>query len=471
MSSISAGRLYREIAFGETLFQQIAQWARCRSMGHAYDRPPMKLDSSSLPAAPVGDAIPRKSAFWLTIYLGTLAALGPLAIDMYLPAFPRIAQSFGVQVPDIQVTLASYFVGLALGQLVYGPMADRLGRKTPLYFGLALFALASAGCAMGWNVASLAGLRLIQALGGCAEMVISRAIVRDLFDDRQAAKVFSSLVLVMGLAPILAPLVGGFLAGHFGWRAIFWLHAIAGAAALSSTALFFRESLARERRIRQSPRAIASTYLFLLRNREFMLQAMTVSIGTAGLFAYVGGSPYVFEKIFNISEAHFGFYFGPIACGIIGMSQVNGFLAGRFDIRIILRTALSIGALSGIVLLIDGLTGVGTFWGIYLPLWMFIATMGFVFPNTTVLAMSPHGGIAGNASAILGFLQFGVSAIGGLVVSALQDAQSKPTAIPMAGSIALCSVAALILNLLTHPAATRPDPAGEAEGSLISAEY
>lgn len=439
--------------------------------GSAYDRPPMELDSSLLSVAAVPSEIPRTRVFWLTIYLGTLAALGPLAIDMYLPAFPRIAGAFGVQVPDIQRTLASYFVGLALGQLVYGPMADRLGRKTPLYFGLTLFALASAGCAMGWSVASLAGLRLVQALGGCAEMVISRAIVRDLFDDRQAAKVFSSLVLVMGLAPILAPLVGGFLAGHFGWRAIFWLHAVAGTAALSSTALFFHESLPPQRRIRQSPRAIVSTYLFLLRDREFMLHAMTVSIGTAGLFAYVGGSPYVFERIFNISEARFGLYFGPIACGIIGMSQVNGFLAGRFDIRIILRTALSVGALSGIVLLVDALTGAGGFWVIYLPLWTFIATMGFVFPNTTVLAMSPHGRIAGNASAVLGFLQFGVSAIGGLVVSALQDAQSKPTALPMAGSIALCAVLALVLNLLTHPAATPADPAGEAEGSLISAEY
>jgi DHA1 family bicyclomycin/chloramphenicol resistance-like MFS transporter len=432
----------------------------------------MDVDSPSLSvAAPVRNALPRRSVFWLTIYLGTLAALGPLAIDMYLPAFPRIAEAFGVQVPDIQRTLASYFVGLALGQLVYGPMADRLGRKTPLYFGLTLFVLASAGCAMGWSVASLAGLRLVQALGGCAEMVISRAIVRDLFDDRQAARVFSSLVLVMGLAPILAPLIGGFVAGHFGWRAIFWLHAVAGTAALTSTALFFRESLPRQRRIRQSSKAIASTYVYLLRHREFMLQALTVSIGTAGLFAYVGGSPYVFEKIFRISEARFGFYFGPIACGIIGMSQVNGFLAGRVDIRIILRSALCIGAASGIALLIDAMTGAGGFWGIYLPLWAFIATMGFVFPNTIVLAMSPHGRIAGNASAVLGFLQFGVSAIGGLVVSALQDAQSKPTALPMAGAIALCAVLALGLNLLTHPAPTPPDASGEAEGSLIAAEY
>lgn len=433
----------------------------------------MDVDSllASSPPLPADAPPARVGVFWLTIYLGTLAALGPLAIDMYLPAFPRIAEAFRVQVSDIQRTLATYFIGLAFGQLIYGPLADRLGRKTPLFIGLTLFVLASAGCALAWSVASLAAVRFVQALGGCAEMVISRAIVRDRFDDKRAAKVFSSLMLVMGLAPILAPLVGGFLAGHLSWRAIFWLHALAGMAALVSTLAFFRESLPPERRIRHSSAEILSTGLHLLRHREFMLHAMTVSIGTAGLFAYVGGSPYVFEKIFHISEARFGFFFGPIACGIIGMSQVNGLLAGRFDIRTILRAALCVNAAAGSILLIDALTGIGGFWGIYLPLWVFIASMGFVFPNTTVLAMSPHARIAGNASAALGFLQFGISAIGGLIVSALQNAQTTATAVPMAATIALCSAAALGLNLLTHPASTTPCASDEAEGSLIAAEH
>jgi DHA1 family bicyclomycin/chloramphenicol resistance-like MFS transporter len=426
---------------------------------------------SSFPVSPVRAAVSRSHAFWLTIYLGTLAALGPLAIDMYLPAFPRIAEAMHAQVPDIQRTLASYFVGLALGQLFYGPLADRLGRKPALYLGLTLFAFASMGCALARSIGSLAILRFIQALGGCAEMVMSRAIVRDLFDDKQSAKVFSSLVLVMGLAPILAPLIGGFLASHFGWSAIFWLHTFAGFAGLLSTILFFRESLPPQRRIRHSAGQIVGTYFQLLRHREFMLQAMTVSIGTAGLFAYVGGSPYVFEKIFHITESRFGFYFGPIAFGIISMSQVNGYLAGRFDIRVILRAALFIDAVAGIVLLIDALSGAGGFWGIYLPLWIFIASMGFIFPNTTVLAMSPHGRIAGNASAVLGFLQFGISAIGGLIVSAWQSAQAIPTAIPMAATIAICGAVALCINLFTHSAPTKPDPSDEAEGSVLAAEH
>jgi DHA1 family bicyclomycin/chloramphenicol resistance-like MFS transporter len=416
-------------------------------------------------------ALPRRAVLWLTVYLGTLAALGPLAIDMYLPAFPRIAGDFGAQIPDVQRTLASYFIGLAVGQLIYGPLADRFGRKPPLYFGLSLFAVASAGCALAWDIPSLTGLRVLQALGGCAEMVVARAIVRDLFDEKQSAKVFSSLMLVMGLAPILAPLAGGFLAGHVGWRAIFWVLTLAGLATLCSTALFYRESLPPDRRIRQSPGDVLRTYSYLLRHREFMLHALTVSVGTAGLFAYVGGSPYVFQKIFHISEARFGLYFGPIACGIIGMSQVNGLLAGRFDIRRILRAALLVNAAAGLALLASALTGAGGFWGIYLPLWFVIASMGFVFPNTTVLAMSPHGRIAGNASAVLGFLQFGISAIGGEIVAHLQNAQLTPTPVPMAATIALCSATAFAINRLTHPALTTPNPSDEAEASILAAEH
>jgi DHA1 family bicyclomycin/chloramphenicol resistance-like MFS transporter len=430
------------------------------------------MDADVSPSPPdSGRAISaHRSVFWLTIYLGTLAALGPLAIDMYLPAFPRIAENFGVGIPEIQRTLASYFIGLAIGQLIYGPLADRYGRKPPLYFGLGLFTLASFGCAMAWSSPSLAGIRFVQALGGCAEMVMARAIVRDLFEDKEAAKVFSSLVLVMGLAPILAPLAGGFLAGHLGWRAIFWALAIAGALTFTSTALFFRESLPAERRIRQSAGQILRTYAHLLRHREFMLHALTVSAGTAGLFAYVGGSPYVFERIFHISEARFGLYFGPIACGIIGMSQVNGYLAGKVDIRVLLRFALVVNAIAGITLLVNSRSGFGGFWGIYFPLWFVIATMGFVFPNTTVLAMSEQGHIAGNASAVLGFMQFGVSALGGLIVSALQNAQLIPTSVPMAGTIAVCSITALSMNLLTHPRCAKADPCDEAEASLLTAD-
>jgi DHA1 family bicyclomycin/chloramphenicol resistance-like MFS transporter len=412
----------------------------------------------------------RGAVVWLTIYLGTLAALGPLAIDMYLPAFPRIAGSFGVAVSDVQRTLAAYFAGLAIGQLIYGPLADRYGRKRPLYFGLALFALAGVGCALAWDVPSLRAVRFVQALGGCAEMVIARAVVRDLFDDRQAARVFSSLVLVMGLAPILAPLLGGWLAGHVGWRAIFWVLAGAGVLTLMSTSLFFTESLPVERRVRHSLAETARTYWFLLRDKQFMLHSLTIGVGLAGLFAYVGGSPYVFEKVFGIDEGHFGFYFGPVAAGIIGMSQVNGLLAGRVDIRRLLRTGLGAGAVAGVALLVDALTGFGGFWGIYAPLWVVVASFGLVFPNTTVLAMSPHGRIAGAASAVLGCVQFGVSAVGGEIVSRIQNAQARPTPVPMAATIAACVGAALAINLMTRSPRTAASASDEAEGEMVAAE-
>jgi len=199
-------------------------------------------------------------------------------------------------------------------------------------------------------------------------------------------------------------------------------------------------------------------------------QSLTIGLTHPNLFAYVGGSPYVFQKVFGVSESRFGLYFGSIACGIIGMSQVNGFLAGRFDIRRLLRIALCAQAVAGVTLLIDALTGFGGIWGVYVPVWFVIASMGFVFPNTTVLAMSPHGRIAGNASAVLGFLQFGVSALGGELVAHIQSAQATPTPVPMGATIAVCSTVALGFNLLTHPAMSRADPCDECEGSVIAAE-
>ncbi len=383
---------------------------------------------------------PRGWAFvGLTLYLGTMAALGPLAIDMYLPSFPRIAADFGVEAAGIQRTLSAYFIGLALGQLVYGPLADRVGRKWPLYFGLGLFVLASAGCAMARSVRSLEALRFVEALGGCAEMVIARAIVRDLFDPRRSAKVFASLMLVMGLAPILAPLMGGWIAVNLGWRAVFWVLSGAGLAALASTALFFRESLPHHRRQRHTIVGTLQVYAGLLRHREFMAYTLAASFSLAGLFAYVGGSPYVFLHVFGIPEQRFGLYFGVNAFGLISCSQLNGRLVDHFEMRRILTAAMGFNALAGIVLLVDGWLGIGGQWGVLVPLFFFVASLGLIFPNAGALAMAPHGRIAGNASAVLGSIQFGISAIGGFIVSAIQNG----TTVPMAGTIAVCACVGL----------------------------
>jgi DHA1 family bicyclomycin/chloramphenicol resistance-like MFS transporter len=244
--------------------------------------------------------------FWLIFLLGALAALGPFSIDTYLPAFPAIAQSFHTTVGDVEATLAIYFVGLSLGQLFYGPFADSYGRKPPLYFGLVLFIASAIGCVYSTSIAMLTVLRFFQAVGGCASMLIARTVVRDYFPPREAARIFSFLMLVIGVSPVVAPIVGGFLVVHVSWRATFWVVIALGVACLLSVALFLKETLPPERRHPIHFSGVLSLYGGLLRDRAFLVHALSGSLAMAGLFAYLEGSPLVFIELNHISAGRFG---------------------------------------------------------------------------------------------------------------------------------------------------------------------
>jgi MFS transporter, DHA1 family, multidrug resistance protein len=398
------------------------------------------LDSpiAVLPADDARVPLTRGFVFALTILLGAFAGLGPLAIDMYLPSFPAIAREFGATIPQVERTLTAYLFGLALGQLFYGPAADRYGRKRPLYVGLTLFVFASAGCAFATSVRSLLVLRTLQAIGGCAEMVIARAIVRDLFDDRTAVRVFSSLILVMGIAPILAPLLGGWIVGHLGWRAVFGVLVGAGTLCFLGALFLLPESLPPQRRQRHSIAATLHLYRRLFSHRIFIVHTLTIGLACAALFAYVGGSPGLFIETYHIPAQKFGLFFGANAFCLISMSQVNSYLAHRVDARKILRWALAASIASAAALLLVVLTGWGGIWSVCPCLFVFLGTFGFIFPNTTVLAMSPHGANAGNASALLGCLQFLISAIGGIVV----------TNLPFSGPVAMAVLIAACMGLI-----------------------
>jgi DHA1 family bicyclomycin/chloramphenicol resistance-like MFS transporter len=367
--------------------------------------------------------------------------MGPLAIDMYLPALPTIGRELAVSSGAVQASLAAYFIGIALGQAFYGPLSDRLGRKPVLYFGLAVFGLASLGCASASRIDVLVAGRFLQALGGCAPLVIPRAVVRDYFDERGSARMLSVLMLVMGLAPILAPFIGGQLLLAFGWRSVFWLLAVYAAIALFLAARFLPESLPPERRRRQPIGAVLAIYGRLLRDRGYMGYVISGGLVFAGLLAYIAGSPFVFIELFEVPPERYGLLFGLNAIGIITASQVNRWLAGRVDPRRILRLVLPVSLASGAVLLIDAHTGFGGFAGLLVPLFLFIASHGFVMPNTTALAMAPHGAIAGSASALLGTLQFVLGAAAGMAVGAFANG----TAIPLATVIAGCGAAAWVV--------------------------
>lgn len=374
----------------------------------------------------------------LALLLGALTAMGPLAIDVYLPALPAIARDMGVPMPAVQASLAAYFAGIAIGQALYGPLSDQAGRRPALLAGLVLFTVASIGCASTSAPAALIGWRFLQALGGCAPLVVPRAVVRDYFDQQGSARMLSSLMLVMGAAPILGPLVGGQLLLRAGWRSIFW--ALAGYGALLTALVWWRlgESLARERRRTQHPAAVLRAYGALLRDRAFLTYTLTGAGIFAGLLSYISASPHVFIEIFGVAPERYGFYFGTNAVGIIGASQINRWLVGRYDARRVLRVVLPCAAIAGAGILVASLRGAG-FSALLVPLFCFVASHGIVLPNTTALAMARHGAVAGSASALMGTLQFAVAT----GASALVSAWAGPTPVPLGVVMAGCGVLAL----------------------------
>ena len=378
----------------------------------------------------------------LALILGALTAIGPLAIDMYLPALPTIAREFGVDASVVQSSLAAYFIGIAIGQAFYGPLSDRLGRKPILYLGLALFMVSSIGCAQAESVNALIAFRFLQALGGCAPIVIPRAIVRDHFDQAGSVRMLSVLMLVMGLAPILAPLIGGQLLVNFGWRAVFWLLTAYAAVWLTVVAVLLPESLPSARRLRHPLSDVLAVYWRLARDRKFMGHALSGALIFAGLLAYISGSPVVFIELFDVPPERFGFFFGVNAIGIIVASQVNRWLVGRVETPRIVRVVLLVAMTAGVVLVVDAYSGFGGFAGILVPLFFYIACHGFVLPNTTALAMAPHGRVAGSASALLGTLQFVLGAVAGSLISAFANG----TPVPMAAVIAGCGASAFLAN-------------------------
>lgn len=388
----------------------------------------------------------RAGYYRLALILGAQTAMGPLAIDTYLPALPTITRQFGATPAAVQLSLSVYFIGIALGQAVYGPLSDRHGRRPPLFAGLALFVVGSLGCALAPNVSALVAFRFVQALGGCAPLVIPRAVVRDLFDERDSVRMLSVLMLVMGLAPILAPLIGGQMLKYLGWRSVFWAYVLYGSVLLLVVAVGLEESLPADRRTRQPLVAVLRTYGGLLRDWRYLGYVLSGGLVFAGLLAYIAGSPFIFIELYGISPQRFGFFFGSNAIGIIAASQVNRFFVHRYTARQILQAVLWITLTASVGLLFGAYSNYAGLVGIVLPLWFFVAMHGIVSPNTTALAMSPYGAVAGSASALLGTVQFLLGAAAGALIGAFADG----TARPFATVLAVCGFGAFVLFRVTR---------------------
>lgn len=390
----------------------------------------------------VESPVSRPSVLTLVLVLGALTALGPATIDMYLPSLPAIQQELGASPSLVQLTLAAYFIGLALGQLVYGPMSDRFGRKRPLYAGLGLYVAASIGCALAPTIHALVALRFVQALGGAAGQVIPRAVVRDLHVGAAAARTLALLMLVMGVAPILAPLVGGAILLVSSFRAIFVLLAVLGVACLLLMVFALPETS--RTRTPLDVAVITKNLGEVLRDRRFTAHSLTAAFAWAGMFAYISGSPFVLIQLFGVSPQHYGWIFGTNAFALVLGTQIGHRLLRRFTPGAVVSAATPFLLVAGGGLVFVTVANVGGVTSVCAGLLMYLGTIGFIAPNATALAMDDQGGRAGLASAAFGAMQLGIAAVVASMVGALNDGSARPMAMVMAGCAASSFIASRV---------------------------
>lgn len=383
-----------------------------------------------------------KPTLTLFILLGALAGLTPLAIDMYLPAIPTIAQDLGAGVEGVQLTVSLFLGGFALGQLVYGPLADSLGRRPVILFGLALFSLSSLGCLLVTDLNQLLGLRFLQASGGAAGAVVVNALLRDLFSGEDLVRAMSLVILTMTLAPLVAPLLGSLLLG-LGWHAIFALLALLGALLFIMLYHLVPETLPPEGRRPLRPAVVLGGFADVLRHRLAMGQLLPGILASAGMFAFISGSPYVYIGFFGLSPLEYGLLFALNVGLMMLLTFLNTRLIRRWGQERMLRIGLFGVALASVLLLVVGLTGMGGLMGLVIPVVLYVGQLGFIGANSMSLAMNHFGRSAGTASALAGTLRFGCGALAGWGVNLLPA--SSP--LPMAGGMALCGFCALGLHL------------------------
>ena len=388
-------------------------------------------------------AMKGRKKFFMIVILGMLSAIGPFSIDMYLPGFPAIAADLHTTVSHVALSLSSFFIGISVGQLLYGPLLDRYGRKKPLYIGLSVYLFSSIGCALSTSADALIVLRFVQAIGGCAGMVAARAMVRDLFPVEENAKIFSMLMLVIGVSPIIAPTLGGYVTAAFGWHYIFIILTIMSALIFAAVHFALPESRKPDLSVSLMPAPIIRSFLSVFKQPQFYTYAFTGAISAAGLYAYIAGSPYVFMELYKVTEKQYGWIFAGVALGLITCSQLNSFLLRKYKSEQIIPAALFCQTLTGIALVVGtAFHLVGLYSSIFLIL-IFLSCQGFVFPNSSALSMAPFSRNAGTASALMGGIQLAIGAVTSGIVSIL----SNGTALPMTGVMASCALLSFCILL------------------------
>ena len=400
-----------------------------------------------------------KNSTTIILILGFLSAIGPFSIDMYLPGFPAIAKDLHTSIEMVAYSLSSFFIGICIGQVLCGPLLDRYGRKMPLYAGLLLYILATIGCVFTSSVQVLIVLRFFQAIGGCVGMVAPRAIIRDMFPVEESAKIFSYMILILGVSPIIAPTAGSYIITHFGWHAIFIILTVLAVLLLVAVVIWLPESKQPDPNYSLQPKPILSSFWIVLQQPQFFIYAVTGAISSAGLFAYLAGSPYVFMELFGTTEQQYGGIFALIAAGLITSSQLNNRLLKKYSSQQIVKATLTIQTIAGLVLFAATALGWLNLYSTIALIFVYLSCQGFNFPNSSALSMAPFTKHAGSASALMGAIQMGIGAL----ASALVGLFIPHNALPMTGVMAACILLAWILLFFSTRKATFNARAGDVE--------
>ncbi len=370
----------------------------------------------------------------IILILGALSTISPFAIDMYLPAFPGIAAALHTSTAKISLSISSYFVGIAAGQLFYGPLLDRFGRKLPLYAGLALFIVASLLCTISSSVGWLISMRFLQALGGCAAQVAAMAMVRDFFPVQETAKIISLLILILGVSPLLAPSVGGYVALHLGWPWVFILLGLFALMMIIVCAVWLPEGHLPDPTVSLRIAPILHNFATVLREPQFITYALAGAFAFSGLLVYVAGSPIVFMEVFHVSAKTFGAIFAGLSVGFIGSNQINILLLRKFSSQQIFRGALFVECPTALLFLIGTICGWFGLSTTVVLLFIILSSLGLAYPNAAALAMAPFDRNIGSASAMLGFLQVGVSSLASASIGIFDSHTMAPVTLILAGT-------------------------------------
>lgn len=386
----------------------------------------------------------RNENFVLILILGALCTISPFSIDMYLPGFPAIAENLDTSISNVQLSLTSYLVGIAIGQLFYGPLLDKYGRKKPLYVGLIIYVVTSIACAYTFSVDHLIIMRFLQAIGGCVGMVAAQALVRDLFPSNKTAQVLSLLTLVIAVSPMIAPTLGGYVTLHFNWQTVFLVLAAITGVILLAVKWYLPVGAQPDASISLRPKKVVKNYLLVLQNRQFLTYMLVGGIAGAAPFAYIAGSADVFMNRYGISETGYGWIFALLATAMIGSTQANHLLLRKFSSEQIIRVSLIYQSIVGVTMML----GVWLQWldvyTLILFMFIFLTGHGLNSPNTAALSLEPFSKNAGSASAMMGSLRM---AMGG-IVSAMVSVFHTGTALPMVAMMACCALLGVfILNL------------------------